>query len=217
MIKLYDYDLSGNCYKLRLFMAMLDIPYEKSSLDFYPGNEHKGDAFLAINPFGQLPVLEDGDFRIRDAQAILVYLAVKYDKTGSWYPSNDPERVGEVNQWMAFGDMITSTASAARLHDGLFYDEIDVEQARAGAHKLFRILDEHLWFAGKDGQEWICKGSSPSIADLACFPYTMMSLEGGISLQEYPSIRLWTDRVKRLPDFIVMPGIFPAGPSLPNK
>ena len=214
MIRLYDFDLSGNCYKLRLLMALLDIAYEKIPIDFYPGNEHKNDAFLAINPFGQLPVLEDGDFRLRDAQAILVYLASKYDSNGAWYPVNSPERMGEVNQWMAFADMITGTASAARLHDGLFYDDIDVDKARTGAHRLFRILDEHLWFAGKDGQDWVCTGTAPTIADIACFPYIMIALEGGISLQDYPSIRLWTNRVKRLPGFIVMPGIFPVGPDL---
>src|SRR5262249_2165553 len=81
VIRLYDYILSGNCYKLRLMMRMLGVDYETRQVDFYPGREHKSDWFLKLNPLGQLPVLEDGDLILRDAQAILVYLASKYDDT----------------------------------------------------------------------------------------------------------------------------------------
>lgn len=212
MIKLYDYELSGNCYKLRLLMSMLGVKYEAVPVDFYPGKEHKSGWFLKINPLGQLPVLEDNGLVLRDAQAILVYLAAKYDKSGKWYPTGNPEVLGQINQWMAFADGITATASAARLHDGLFYD-FDIDSCRAGAHRLFRIFDEHLWFAEQKGQDWICPDNHPTIADIACFPYVILSEEGGISRQDYPAIRRWTDRVKRIPGFIVMSGVFPAGPA----
>jgi glutathione S-transferase len=216
MIKLYDYELSGNCYKLRLFMAMLGVEYESIPIDFYPGKEHKSDWFLKINPLGQLPVLEDNGLVLRDAQAILVYLATKYDKSGKWYPTGQPEILGTINQWMSFSDAITSTSSAARLHDGLFYD-FDIDACRAGAHRLFRILDEHLWFEERENRDWICPGDHPTIADIACFPYVILSEEGGISRQDYPAIRRWTDRVKRISGFIVMSGVFPAGPRLQNR
>lgn len=153
---------------------------------------------------------EDGHV-LRDAQAILVYLAARHDASGRWYPRGDPALLGEVSPWLAFADAITATASAARLHDGFFYD-LDVDAARAGAHRLFRVLDEHLWFAEARGRDWLCAPDHPTIADLACFPYVMLSEEGGISRQDYPAIRRWTDRVKRIPGFIVMSGIFPAGP-----
>ena len=84
MITLYNYELSGNCYKIRLFLNMLDVAYEKHPIGFYPEAEHKQPEFLRINPLGQLPVIKDGDFILRDAQAILVYLASKYDKSGQW-------------------------------------------------------------------------------------------------------------------------------------
>lgn len=205
---LYDYELSGNCYKIRLFLNILGVPYECQTIDFYPGLEHKSDWFLAINPLGQLPVIEDDSRVLRDAQAILSYLAVKYDASGEWYPTSDPVRLGEVAQWLAFSDGFTGTASAARLHDGLFYD-LDVEAARIGAHRLFRIFDEHLWFAEKQGQNWICSGDKPTIADIACFPYVALSEEGGISRQDYPAIRRWMDRVKRIDGFTGMSGVFP--------
>jgi glutathione S-transferase len=149
---------------------------------------------------------------LRDAQAILVYLAARYDASRQWYPVDDPRRLGEVSQWLSFADGITATASAARLHDGLFY-EFDIEACRAGAHRLFRILDEHLWFGEQEGRDWIVAGDHPTIADIACFPYVILSEEGGISRQDYPAIRRWCDRVKRLPGFIVMSGVFPAGPA----
>ena len=211
---LYDYELSGNCYKLRLFMNILGVKYETKSIDFYPGREHKSEWFLKINPLGQLPVLQDGDLVLRDAQAILVYLAARYDQSGLWYPLNDPAALGRVAMWLAFADTITATASAARLHDGLFYD-LDVDAARAGAHKLFRILDEHLWFAEREGEDFIASRQHPTIADIACFPYVMLSEEGGIFRQGYPAIRRWCDRFKRTPGFIVMSGIFPTSAAKP--
>lgn len=213
MIKLYDYELSGNCYKLRLLMSFLSVDHESELVDFYPGNQHKSEAFRQINPLGQLPVLDDDGLVLRDAQAILVYLASKYDPSGQWYPRDDPARLGQVSQWLAFADGITATASAARLHDALFYHHIDVEAARTGAHRMFRVLDEHLWFAEGAGQSWICLGDHPTIADIACFPYVMLSEEGGVSRMDYPAIRRWCDRFKRISGFTVMSGVFPAGPA----
>lgn len=213
-LTLYDYELSGNCYKLRLLMAILGVDYTSVPVDFYPGREHKSAEFLAINPLGQLPVIDDDGFVLRDAQAILVYLASKFDPSGQWYPAGDARLLGEVSQWLAFADGITATSSAARLHDGLFYD-FDVEACRAEAHRLFRILDERLWFSEAENSGWVCGAGHPTIADIACFPYVMLSEEGGISRQDYPAIRRWTDRVKRIPGFVVMPGVFPAGPDRP--
>lgn len=207
MITLYDYELSGNCYKLRLFMNILGLDYQKVGIEFFPGKEHKSDDFLALNPLGQLPVLDDDGFVLRDAQAILSYLAARYDASGQWYPTGNAQSLGEVNMWLAFADGITGTASAARLHDLLRY-ELDADKARAGAHLLFRVLDEQLWFSERENAGWICRGDHPTIADIACFPYVMLSDEGGISLIDYPALRRWTDRIKRLPGFIVMSGVF---------
>ena len=207
MITLYDYELSGNCYKLRLFMNVLGLDYRKVAVEFFPGKEHKSDDFLALNPLGQLPVLDDDGFVLRDAQAILSYLAARYDASGRWYPTGNAKNLAEVNMWLAFADAITGTASAARLHDLLGY-ELDVDKARAGAQALFRVLDERLWFSEREDCGWICRGDHPTIADIACFPYVMLSDEGGISLIDYPALRRWTDRIKRLPGFTVMSGVF---------
>ncbi|MFN0301776.1 MAG: glutathione S-transferase family protein [Burkholderiales bacterium] len=207
MIRVYDYPLSGNCYKVRLLLGILGVSAEYVAVDFFPGRAHRHPDFLQINPLGQIPVMEDGDLRLRDAQAILVYLAAKYDGTGQWYP-RDAQTLGKVSMWLAFADRITATASAARLHDGMHYD-FDIAKCRADAHALFRVLDEHLWFAEAADSRWIATKDHPTIADIACFPYVMLSEEGGIPREDYPAIRRWTDRVKAINGFITMPGIFP--------
>ena len=213
MITLYDYELSGNCYKLRLMMSLLQLPYERVEVEFHPARAHKQEAFLALNPLGQLPVLDDDGFVLRDAQAILSYLAARYDASRCWYPTDDPRRLAEVNMWLAFADSMTGTASAARLAEVFGYD-IDADAARSGAHALFRVLDERLWFAEREDDGWLCAGARPTIADIACFPYAMLAEEGGISLIDYPAIRRWTDRVKALPGFVVMAGIFPGAAAI---
>jgi glutathione S-transferase len=209
MITLYDYELSGNCYKVRLALNILKVPFTARPMDFHPAREHKSDWFLKLNPLGQLPVIDDDGLVLREAQAILVYLASRYDASGHWYPRHDAAGLGRVCQWLGFAQELTATAGAARLHDTLFLD-VDIGKCRVGAHALLRILDEHLWFAEQAGEKWLCGADRPSIADLACFPYVMLSEEGGISRLPYPAIRRWGDRHKRLPGFIPMPGIFPA-------
>lgn len=211
MIRLYDWELSVNCYKQRLMMGILGVDYESVPVNFYPGREHKSPEFAEINPLGHIPVLVDGDYSLRDAHAILVYLASRYDPSRRWYPVDDPELLGETAQWMLFAEATTNTASAARLYVNLGYD-FDIDECRAGAHRLFRVLDEHLWFREREGLGWVVGADHPTIADIAIFPDVMLSEEGGISRLDYPALRRWTDRVRRIPGFVVMPGVFPLGP-----
>ena len=204
---LYDYELSGDCYKVRLLLALLAVPYARHPIDFHPGREHESAWFLSLNPLGRLPVLSDADYLLGDAQAILVYLASRYDPAGLWYPRTDPEMLGTVSAWLAFAADLTGTAAAARLHDGMFH-ELDIDASRAGAHRLLRVLDEHLWFSERSATGWICDRVHPTIADIAVFPHVQLSEEGGISRRDYPAVRRWTDRIKLLPGFVTMPGIF---------
>jgi glutathione S-transferase len=205
MMKLYQYVPSGNCYKVRLMLSLLGLTYQTIPIDFHPGREHTRHAFLRINPLGQLPVLDDGPYRLRDSHAILVYLASKYDPSGAWYPS-EPEIRGNVAMWLAFAESLTSTISAARLHDTFMYD-CDIVACRNGAKRLLAVLDEHLWFAERDGADWLATYSAPTISDIACFPYVMLSEQGGISREDFPAVRRWSDRVRRIPGWLEMPGI----------
>lgn len=214
MLKLYDYVLSANCYKVRLFLSFLGMEAELIAVDFYPGWEHKSKAFKKINPLGHIPVLDDSGYLLRDSHAILTYLAARYDRTGRWFPVAEPKLLGETAQWLLFTEGTTNTASAARLHDSLSgYEFFDIEACRAGAHRLFRVLDEHLWFGERAGRDWVCSSPDPTLADLAIFPDVMLSEEGGVSRQDYPALRRWTDRFRRIPGFVTMPGIVRAGPA----
>lgn len=98
-MKLYDLTLSGNCHKVRLFLSLIGQPVELVPVNLLAG-EHKQPAFREINPRGQIPVLEDGDFRLVDSQAILVYLAKRY--ANEWYPQ-DAETQGHIANWLADG------------------------------------------------------------------------------------------------------------------
>ncbi len=197
-MRLYDFELSGSCYKIRLLLNMLDLKCELKNVDFV-NKEHKSDAYLALNPFGEIPIFEDGDLRLRDAQAILVYLAKKYDTSGQWFP-DDAASMGRIAQWLSTGGGEIMIAAGARLVKILNYP-LDLEKLQAGAHRVFKIMNAHL-----ADRQWLELGH-PTIADIACFPYTAMAGEGGIDLTPYPHILAWIGRVKRLPGFIPMPGV----------
>lgn len=204
MITLYDYVLSGNCYKVRLLASLLKVELNCEAIDFHPGMEHRSSEFRKLNPLEELPVIRDGDLVLRDAQAILVHLASRYAEQDIWYPRTE---AGTVQQWLGFADLLTRTASAARLHDMLGF-KLDVEAARAGARRAFRILDDHLTERELAGNKWLV-GEHPTIADIACFPYVALAQDGGLPLHDYAAIRHWIMHIKKLDNFITMPGISP--------
>lgn len=204
MIRLHDYTLSGSCYKVRLLLDFLGLKHERIAVDFYPAREHKGPAFLAINPLGQVPVLDDGELRLRDAQAILAYLAKRYDTSGQWLP-DDPALYGQVMMWLSFAGGELMAASAARLHDIMGYP-FDIDAERAKAHRALTVLDDHLTERHLAGARWIV-GDTPTIADVACFPYAALSGDGGVSQDPYPALRNWLRAFRRLKGFHAMPGI----------
>ena len=188
-------------------MSILGLDHSPVPVDFYPGWEHKSAEFAKINPLGHIPVIDDDGYVLRDAHAILVYLAVRYDPTRRWYPVDDPKALGETASWLLFAEGTTNTASAARLYVNLGYD-FDIDAVRAGAHRLFGVLDEHLWFREREGLDWVTSSPHPTIADVALFPDVALSEEGGVSREDYPALRRWTDRFRSIDGFTVMPGIF---------
>lgn len=197
-MQLYDLELSGNCYKVRLFFALIKQPYTLRPVAFLDG-EHRTENFLARNMFGEIPVLVDGDVVLRNSQAILVYLARKYGRD-DWYPTDGREEAA-VAQWLMVAENeIARGPNDARLHDKFGY-HIDVTEARAKAVRILEILEQHL-----STRDWLEVGR-PTIADIACFPYIALSHEGAVSLTPYRAVREWVDRVKALAEFIPMPAI----------
>ncbi|MEM6985433.1 MAG: glutathione S-transferase family protein [Pseudomonadota bacterium] len=202
---LYDYALSGNCYKIRLFLALLGQSCETTAVDFFPGFAHLEPNFLEINPAGTLPVLTDGDLTLCDSAAILVYLAHKYDKAGTWYPTGSASTSARIQFWLAFASRLSDTVGLARLHDMLSLP-CDIEHARREGHRALRELEAHLTEQSFRGLAFLL-GESPTIADIACFPYAALAPDGGIDHDDYPVLRRWLVSVRRLPGFIEMPGI----------
>ncbi|HET6619978.1 MAG TPA: glutathione S-transferase [Dongiaceae bacterium] len=198
MISLYDFELSGSCYKVRLLLNILKVSCERIPVDFV-GQEHRTERFLKLNPLGEIPVLEDGSVRLRDAQAILVYIAREYDRSNTWFP-DAPESMGRIMQWLSFGGNELMAAAGARLVKILNYP-LDLPALQARAIAAFRILDAHL-----SDREFLELGH-PTIGDIACFPYVAMAGEGGIELKAFPNLPRWIDRIRQIPGFIPMPGI----------
>lgn len=197
-MKLYDLELSGNCYKVRLFAALARIPLEIEAVDFL-GGAHKQAPLTDLNPWGELPVLVDGPVVLRDSQAILVYLAGRY--TGeSWLP-RDASSMATVLQWLSTAaNEVQNGPGAARLVDKFGF-AIDKADALKRSARILALIDAHL-----AAHQWLAL-ERPTIADCAVFPYVALAPEGGVSLADYPNIRLWLTRVKALPHFIAMPGL----------
>lgn len=198
MIKLYDLTLSGNCYKARLMLSLLRLEHELMPVKLQAG-EHKSEAFLKLNPLGQVPVLTDGDVVIRDAQAILVYLARRYGGE-DWLPV-EAEPMSKIMQWLSTAaNEIQHGVAAARLYY-LFNAQIDIEQAQQKAYQILQILNQHL-----QERNWL-ECDRPTIADIACFPYIGLAQDGKISLEAYPYVNTWIKRIKQLSGYVDMPGL----------
>ena len=197
-MKLYDLEPSGNCYKVRLLCALAGIPIELYTTDFMAG-EHKSAKFLAMNPLGEVPILDDNGTILRDSQAILVYLASKYAGE-TWLPK-DPAGAAKVIAWLwTAANNVQHGPGDARLVD-LFGYKLDKATAVANSNRILPIFEAHL---GKNN--WLEMGRV-TIADIACYPYIGLSHQGGVSLEPYPNIRAWIARIKALPNYIAMSGI----------
>jgi len=197
-MKLYDLELSGNCYKVRLFAALAQIPLDIVAVDFL-GGAHKRPPLIELNPWGEIPILVDGQVVLRDSQAILVYLAAQYAGE-TWLP-RDAAGMAEVVQWLSTAaNELQNGPASARLVDKFGYrlDKADTLQRSA---RLLPLLEAHL-----AGHQWLAL-ARPTIADCAVFPYVALAPEGGVALSDFPNVRLWLDRVKALPHFLAMPGI----------
>jgi glutathione S-transferase len=200
MIKLYGHKISGNSYKARLMLALLNLDYEWVEVDLMQG-EQKSPAYLAMNPFGQVPLLVDGETTLADAQAILVYLARQYGGE-SWLPI-EPLPMAQVIRWLstAAGEVRQGPEHARLYHLFGAGTNINIDRATQKSEFILNQLEQHL-----SQRTWL-EFERPTIADVAVFPYVALARDGKINLDAYPQILQWIDRVKQLPGFITMTGI----------
>lgn len=195
-IKLYTLPVSGHAHRVELLLALLDIPYEKIDVDLINGAQKEAD-FLKINPFGQIPVIDDNGMIVSDSTAILVYLAKRYDESGAWLP-DDAVSAANVQRWLsvASGEVFNGPNSA-RLAK-LFGFPLDYDKAKATCDNLFAVMEPHL------NDSDFLTGNNITIADIACYTYISHVPEGGISLDPYPAIKAWLGRIEALPGFVGM-------------
>ncbi|REE21522.1 glutathione S-transferase [Paraburkholderia sp. BL27I4N3] len=195
-IRLYTTLLSGHGHRVKLFLTLLDLPFEVVELDMKAGDNRKPD-YLALNPFGQVPTIQDGDITLSDSNAILVYLAKRYGDA-SWLP-DDPLGAAAVQRWLSLAaGQIAYGPCTARLVT-VFGAPHDHETAKKLAVKLFDVLDREL------ADKPFAAGNQVTIADIAAHTYIAHAPEGGVSLDPYPNIRAWLRRVEALPRFVAMP------------
>lgn len=206
MIKFYDYIINSDCYKVRLLLSMLQIDFTTVKVNFHPGGEHRQPDFLALNPLGSLPVLTDGELVLRGAMPILAYLAQAYDPARQWYPA-DIRAAASVLMWLDFTERDLRPVSSAHMLSFVDRDQDTSALVLAGEAAL-TILEDHLAEQEIRGRHWVAD-DHPTVADLALFAPVALAPEAEIALDTKPAIWRWVDRVKRLPNFIVMPGVLP--------
>ena len=191
-ITLHGMKLSGHAHRVELMLELLGLPYRY--VEIAPGGL-ASEGFRALNPFGQVPVLQDGDLTLADSNAILVYLVRRYAPDSSWLPS-DPVGAARTQRWLsiAAGELRYGPAFARVI--ALRQHPLDPKPAVAIAEKTFAFMD-----AGLGRGTAFLVADHPTIADVACYAYSAHAPEGGVSLEPYPSLRAWLARVEALPSF----------------
>lgn len=194
-LKFYRYALSGHAHRVALMLSLLDVPHQAIDVNLR-AREQKHPEFLALNAFGQVPVIDDNGVVVADSTAILVYLAKRYGGE-AWLPE-DPAGAAAVQRWLsAASGPLASGPAAARLVT-LFGAPHDVESTLARAHALLAVMEGEL------GRRDYLAGSAPTIADVACYAYVAHAPEGNVSLADYPQVRAWLARIENLPRFVPM-------------
>ncbi|PSB14804.1 glutathione S-transferase [filamentous cyanobacterium CCP1] len=196
MYRLYDFLPSGNGYKVRLLMSQLELPFERIEIDIRMGASRSNE-FLQKNPNGRIPVLEiePGVF-LSESNAILIYLS----QDTAFLP-NDRLDHAYVMQWLFFEQYSHEPYIATSRFWMTILDQADqyrkellqkMEPGYAALGVMENRLAEHPFLVG----------DRYTIADIALYAYTHVAHEGGFSLDNYPAIQAWLDRVQSQPNHI---------------
>ncbi len=194
-IVLHGTSLSGHTHRVALLLNALDLSYAFADA---PKEVRGSPAFLARNPLGQIPVLQDGDLTLADSNAILVYLAGRYAPDGDWLP-REPVAAASVQRWLsiAAGEVMHGPAVARMI--ALFGLPDDPVRAARIAARVLTFMDGHL------AERAFLAAEHITIADLACYSYVAYAPDGGVSLEPYPNVRAWLARIEAQPWFQPMP------------
>jgi glutathione S-transferase len=199
MHKLYSMQRSGNCYKVRLALAQLDIPYQNVEIDILKGETHTPD-FLAKNPNGQIPLLEIAPGRyLAESNAILWFLA-----EGRHLLGDDPVQRASVLQWLFFEQhAIVPNIGAAYfwlclIKGGRELQRHALDDWMEEGQRSLNVLDKHI------AQHAFFAGDSYTIADVALYAYTHLAEQSEFDLSPFPALRDWMARVTAEPRHVAM-------------
>jgi len=196
MYRLHDFGPSGNCYKVRLALTVLEREFERVDVDILEGAS-RTPRFLELNPNGRVPVLELDDGRcLAESNAILWYLA-----DGTRLLPTDPFDRAQVLRWMFFEQyshepyIATIRFWITELRKPVEYAD-EIARRRPQGEAALAVMDGHL----RD-RDWFV-GDAMSIADIALYAYTHVAGDGGFVLDRYASVCRWLDRVASQPGYI---------------
>jgi glutathione S-transferase len=193
---LYDSPVSGNCYKVRLLLAHLGIPYERRELSVVD-RSNRSEVLGDLNPAQRVPtlVLDDGR-ALGESGAILWYFA-----EGTEFVPEDRYERAQMLQWMFFEQYDHEPALAVVrfwvAYSGrpeAFGDRL--EERMAAGYRALDAMERHL-----DGKQFFV-GDRLSLADIALYAYTHVAPEGGFELDSYPAIGAWLGRVAAKPGHV---------------
>ena len=195
-IRLFWHPLSGHCHRVQLMLSLLGRPADLVEVDVL-GGENRQPSFLARNPLGLVPVIEERGLTLADSNAILVYLALAYDPDRRWLPA-DAASAAAVQGWLslAAGPLVQGPSTARLVR--LLGFRGDYERAVATTEQLLAHLDRHL-----EDRAFLVGGGA-TIADVAFYAYVALAPEGGVPLDPYPAVRAWLARIEDLPGFVPM-------------
>jgi glutathione S-transferase len=190
--RLHCFALSGNSYKVALFLALAEADWEPILVDYFGGETHSDQWRRNVNEQGEVPVLEHTGMRLSQSAVILDYLA---EVTGKFGPQNADER-REILRWMMFDNhKFTSYYATLRFLYGLRKtgDTPVTQFLRERAIAAYRIVDRHL------SDTPFLVSARPTIADLSLAGYVYMPDDTGMDHSEFPNITAWKDRIRNLP------------------
>ena len=197
-IKFYGDSISGNCYKLQLACAELQIDYDWQEIDIMKG-ESRTPEFLAMNPNGKVPVaaLPDGRY-LTESNAILCYLADGDELAGS-----DAYSRANVLRWLFFEQYshepyIATSRFIVKYLGNPEDRRADLEAKRDGGKRALQLMEQEL------GNSNFIANDRFGLADIALYAYTHVAHEGGFDLGDYPRIRAWLRRIEDRERYVSM-------------
>lgn len=187
MIRIFGDSISGNCLKVKWVVTQLSIPHEWIEIDILKG-ESRTDEFLALNPFGQVPVVQfDNGRTLAQSNAIILHLA-----EGSALIPNDAFERAKMFEWMFWEQYSHEPTIAVRRFQKLYLkksdDEIDADLMAKGRRALGRMEMALI------SCDWIAGGEALTLADISLLAYTRLADEGGFDLNEFPAVQAWVAR-----------------------